>query len=303
LAISRARSAVLFATLICLLNVCLLGAATAHARPSFELADTGARAGDAVPFSISEPGGWGVAYHLEIGGEDILDGSYAGAVSGTFTMPYLGDSARTVLVDAELWWSDNRRKDKRRLEYLGPALPAPDLPPSAPVSTVQAIAPQAAAPAPGSTPSAASSPSPAAAGPPKPRSEGRKRAKPHTSKTKHLGRGTAERRRVGHRVRNRKRGDAVRKHRRSKRSRHWKGGYYTGYAEPGQGRPTGRPGGFSALSAIVPPSAALVATAPRRGEGANPAVFVPALLGLAGVTLAGTAVLRRRRLASRSRRA
>jgi hypothetical protein len=296
LAISRARWAVFFATLIFLLS-----AATAHARPSFELSDAGARAGDLVHFSISEPGGWGVAYHIEIDDEDVLDGRQAGAVSGTFTMPYLGESAKTVLVEGELWWSDHKRKDKRRLEYLGPALPAPAPPVSAPASTVQSVAPPTAAPPPAYAPTTAADPSPAPGANSQSRGPARKRGKPRTSETKQSAARTDERRGGSQRVRNRKKRAAPRKHRRSKRSRHWKGGFYTGYAEPGQGS-TGARTGFFALNAIAPHSAALAAGAARGGKGGDAAIVVPALLGLAGVTLAGTAVLRRRRLGSRSGR-
>jgi hypothetical protein len=128
----------------------LLSAAAAHARPSFELTDDSARAGDVVHFFISGVEGWGVAYHLEIGGEDVLDGRDRSVVAGTFTMPDLGDAGRTVAVDVQLWWSDNQRKDRRRLEYLGPALPAAEAP-AAPFP-VAAGEPQAA-PSPQPTPS------------------------------------------------------------------------------------------------------------------------------------------------------
>ena len=59
--------------------------------------------------------------------------------------------------------------------------------------------------------------------------------------------------------------------------------------------------GYSALSAIVPYSVASVANQAGLGKGGgiDAAVMVPALVGLAALMLATTAVLRRRRLASR----
>jgi hypothetical protein len=56
------------------------------------------------------------------------------------------------------------------------------------------------------------------------------------------------------------------------------------------------------LNAIAPHTAGLAANAIRSGDGANAAMVVPGFLGLAALLLAGTAVVRRRRLASRPRR-
>lgn len=283
----------------------MLSAGSAHARPSFGLTDASARAGDVVHFSITEPGGWGVAYHLEVADEDVLDGRQAGAVSGTFTMPYLGESAKTVFVEAELWWSDNKRREKRRLEYLGPALPAPDPPAPPPTSTVQALIPQTAAPAPVVAPQTAATPVPAPApahsAAPDSRRPLRRGAESRAAEPRQAAARSDERRRGAHRTRAGEKRDARKRHRRSKRSRRFQGGFYRGYAESTGGARWGG-GKFFALNAIAPHSATLAAGAARSGGAFNTAVAVPALLAAGALTLAGTAMLRRRRLASRSGR-
>src|SRR5207302_6622341 len=130
-AVSRTRAAVLFVSLIFLLS-----AAAAHARPSFELADSAARAGDVVHFSIS---GVDVSatYEVAVDAQQVLEDVSGSPVSGTFTVPDLGDAFRTVSVEAEIRGPDKRKKIKRKLEYLGSALPvtgppAPAIPPPAP---------------------------------------------------------------------------------------------------------------------------------------------------------------------------
>jgi hypothetical protein len=285
-------AAVFFSTLTFLLSV-----AVAHARPSFELTDSTARAGDVVHFSISGVEGWGVAYHLEVGGEDVQDGRDRAAVAGAFTMPDLGDAARTVIVDAQVWWSDNQRKEKRRLEYLGRALPVADVP--APVSTVAAGEPPAAPPAePISSAKVldGTAAAPAAASPSHRRPRQSRERRPAIPQ-RHAER-SGKRRRSAHRGRDRRKRDATARKRHSKRSARRYKGFFHGYAEP---RANGRPGGdgLLALNAMAPYTAALAVTRARTGGDGNAALVVPALLGLAGLALAGTAVVRRRRLASR----
>ncbi len=274
----------------------MLSGAVAHARPSFELTDSTARAGDAVHFSISGVEGWGVAYHLEVGGEDALDGRDRNAVAGTFTMPDLGDGERSVVVDVQLWWADNQRKEKRRLEYLGPALPVADVP--APISTVTSGEPQAAPPPEASSPAQAlhgSAPAPTAGSPSHRRP--RQSRKRQATGPRHAER-AGERRRAAPRGRNRAKRDGTARKRRAKRLGRGYKGFFHGYAEPRtKGRPSGD--GLLALNAMSPYTAAFAVTGARAGDGVNAAVAVPALLGLAGLTLAGTAMVRRRRLSSR----
>ena len=75
------------------------------------------------------------------------------------------------------------------------------------------------------------------------------------------------------------------------------------YPRRGAGAHSGAGVGYVALNAIAPHTAVLAARSVRAGgDGANAAIVVPALLGLAALALAGTAVLRRRRLASRAAR-
>ena len=284
-------AAVVFTTL-----AFLLSGAVAHARPSFELADSTARAGDPVRFSISGVEGWGVAYHLEVGGEDVLDGRDRNVVAGTFTMPDLGDAERTIVVDVQLWWADNQRKEKRRLEYLGSALPVVDVP--APTSTVTAGEPQAGPPpAPISSTQVldATAPAPTSTSPShrRPRQSRKRRA----TGPRHAER-AGERRRAVPRSRESAKRDATKRKRRAKRSSRRYKGFFHGYAEPrAKGSPSGD--GLLALNAMAPYTAALAVTRARAGDGVNAAVMVPALLGLAGLALAATAIVRRRRLSSR----
>ena len=78
----------------------------------------------------------------------------SGAVSGQFTMPDLGAGAKSVTVEAEIRDDgDDKTTVKRKLQYLGPALPRP--PPRPTRSQVAApAAPQqpAPGPAPGAQP-------------------------------------------------------------------------------------------------------------------------------------------------------
>ena len=94
-----------------------------------------------------------------------------------------------------------------------------------------------------------------------------------------------------------KRNGSKRKRRARRSGRRYKR-FFHGYAEPrAKGSPSGD--GLLALNAMAPYTAALAVTPARAGDGVNAAVVVPALLGLAGLALAATAMVRRRRLSSR----
>ncbi len=296
-AISRTRAAVFLTTLFFLLS-----AAAAHARPSFELEEPAGRAGDVVHFSISGAEG-PVTYELEIGDEDVVEGAGGGgAVSGAFSVPDLGDAARTVTVEAEIRESGKRKKVKRRLEYLGPALPVtvplgPAVPSPAPV-----VVPETApSPEPTYSPKAADGTSPAPAVTPlsshRPRQS---RERSAIEPLRHVGR-SGDRRRRAHRSRGRRKRDGATKRSRSKRLIPRTAPLFDGIPEPGWRSRSGDGDAF--VGPIAPRAAVLAAAATRPGDGAgaNAAVVVPALLGLGALTLLGAAVLRRRRLDSAGR--
>jgi hypothetical protein len=294
-AVSRARAAVLFTTVIFLLS-----AAVAHAQPSLELTESAARAGDLVHFSISGADG-SITYALEVDDKQVLEGT-GGAVSDTFTVPDLGDVVRTVTVEAEIRGSDKRKKLKRKLLYLGSALPALGPPAPAPTAAVPAVVP-AAPPStqPIYSPNAIEGPSPAPAVTPRSRRRPRQsRKRRAVGPPRHVAR-SEERRRHAHRGHGRRNRDAETRNTRSKRPAPWAAPLFETVPEPGaRARPGG---GIFSLNAIAPRTAVLAATTARSGDGGGrAAVVVPALLGLAGLALAGTAVLRRRRLASRPKR-
>jgi hypothetical protein len=277
----------------------LLSAAPAHAHRAFELTEAAAHAGDLVHFSISASEG-PVTYELEVGDKEVLQGTGVAAVSGTFTVPDLGDAARTVTVEAEVRGSEKKKKLKRKLDYLGPALPVTRPPAPAPPPAA-VVVPQAAP-----SPEPIHSPKAMQGAPPQPASTPQSGRRPRQSRKR---RGTApppqvsrgsERRRGVHRRRDRSNRDAAARKTRSKHPAPRTAPLFDGIPEPGA-----RPGandGFFSLNAIAPPPAVLAATSARSGSGSSLAIVVPALLGLAALTLAATAALRRRRLASRSRR-
>ena len=133
----------------------LMSVGVAHADPGFVITESQVRANDTVHFSIT--GGEGhVTYEIEVAGRDVLKGSGEGAaVSGQFTMPDLGASAKSVKVEADIKDSDDKTEVKRYLKYLGLALPVEPEP--VPEPEPAAAAPQqtaAAAPAPSSAPAA-----------------------------------------------------------------------------------------------------------------------------------------------------
>jgi hypothetical protein len=272
----------------------LSSVAVAHATPSLELSDTSAHAGDPVNFTISGVYGT-VTYELDVDGTWVLDDSVDadddGVVSGMFTMPDLGNAGRTVGVEVAL--SGRRRRLQGDLQYLGPALPvsappAPGLPSTTPVQPQAAPTPKE--PYSGKV---VEKTSPAQAATPRPRhgrrqGHGRNTGRP----TRQAARSDAGHRHA-HRDRRRHHRHEGTKHTRPKHKSHRAAPTVSGTSGPqlqGKRLPPD-PGGSR-------PSVLVAAGARPRG-GAHATVVVPAVLGLASLALAGTALMRRRRLASR----
>jgi hypothetical protein len=282
----------------------LLSASPAHARPNFELTEPGARAGDPVHFSISGADG-AVTYELEIDDTDVLEGTGSGAVTGTFTVPDLGQDVRTVKVEAEIRAADKRKKVKRKLEYLGSALPVAGPPAPVPPAIVPAATPHpAASPEPVYLPNAVAGASPAPRVTPRSSPRPRQSRKRHAvEQPRHVGR-RHKSRRGARRGRDSRNHDAAARKRRPKHPGPRTAPLFDGIPEPGAGDRPGDGGGVFSLNAIAPRGAVLAATRVRPGDsgGLDAALVVPALLGLAGLALAGTAALRRRQLASARRR-
>jgi hypothetical protein len=291
----------------------LLSVAAAQAKPDFDIAENGARAGEAVHFSIADLTG-SVSYEIEVADRDVLKGSSAGSVVfSTFTMPDLGDKSRSVTVEAEIRDAKKKQKVKEKLQYLGrtpavrdddddvvksppaPQLPSPE-PEAAPQTHTPAAAPVAAVPAAPAPPAVTHLPlrRPASSG--KARGMRKNKSRKHRKKT--------DSHRAVRRRPHRRRG----KHHSSRRSGGAKLGksrvriplprtapLFEGVPEPGAGRH--RPGTRGAGgNPATPPAAALVAARTAQGDdtGVSAAVMVPALLGLAALALAGMTVLRRR---------
>ena len=240
-----------------------------------------------------------MSFEVYVDGDYVLDGTGVDAVSGTFTMPDLGDDGWTVGVAAVIWDSDRRRKIERAVDYLGQALP-PARPPAPTVpSAAPAVAPQgSSSPAPSSSPASVGGTSTTPSAPSSSHRSQRSRTRRATKPARQLSR-RGERHGRAHRARDRrKRHAAKRKH--GKRSVRW---VRLPYPRRGAVATSGEGVGYVSLNAIAPHTAVLAAEHVRAGgDGANAAIVVPALLGLATLALAGTAVLRRRRLASRPRR-
>ena len=282
----------------------LIGGGVAHAHPSFAVVEQHARAGDTVHFSIAGAKSR-VDYEIEVHDREVLEGSAAGnLITGEFTMPALGEDARTVKIEAELRQSGKKTKSKPKIEYLGLALPATEAAPAegppVPVALPNAVL------APASTPAAATPPSPAAvtpkaSGTPASPARAVRRGRSET------GRKSAKRNRVERRGRVERQGRkaAHRKQaRRGKRSRRppaRTAPLFDGVPEPGSGGFRASDGdGFAAINAIVPPTTVADAAATRAAGAALPlAVLVPGLLGLAALTLTATALHRRRALRRR----
>jgi hypothetical protein len=278
----------------------LLSATAADAHPSFEITAPSARAGDLVNFSISGVEGR-VTYALQVGDKHILDGTGGGdaagdVISGTFTFPDLGAAVRSITVEAEIQGADKRKKGKRKLEYLGPA-PRPTGPPApAPPPPLPAVAPQPTQSqqpihSPNRTDQA--SPPPAVTPPSSrgPRQSGERRA---IESPRHAAR-SGERRGRAHRGRVHADRDVRTGNTRSKRPPPRTAPLFDGVPEPGAGAYADDGDGISGPNGTARRAAVVAPTGARLGDGGvNAAVVVPALLGLAALALAGTAVFRRR---------
>jgi len=300
--ISRGRAVVVVTTVSFLLS-----ATAAYAQPGFELTESSARAGDVVHVSISGPGD-GFTYEFEVGDEQVLEGSGSGLVSDKFTMPDLGDDRWNVTVEAEIGRPDKHgKKVKRKLWYLGGAAAVPN--PPAPVTAVQPpaapTAPPVTHPAPGpvSVPTFESDSHPVPGTPPSsawPRpGHGHLRIEPQRHPA-HGGNRSArahhKRNHRGHELVTR----ATRHPKRHARGRVREAPGFNRYYQHWNLEPPKARGSSAASKAIAPAKALLTATRPGRGTGGDvTALLVPALLGLAGLTLAGIAAIRARRQGSR----
>jgi hypothetical protein len=273
----------------------LLSAAPACADPTFLLAHSEARAGDTVQFSIAGAKKR-VNYEIEVGGREVLEGSGAagGLILGQFTMPDLGASSRTVTVEAEIDEHRGTTVVRRKLEYLVTAPPEPLV--SAPAAPEPAAAPVATAhgapPPPDPAHAIVPATAPIAPAPVERRSTRAPRqagAKPQATGRR---RGPKQ-----HATGGKRRAKHVAKHaakHRTKRRGARTAPLFDGLRESGSGG-SGIPAqtdeaGFLSLNAIAPPTSVLAAA----HETSNAAVIIPALLGLAALALAGTALLRKR---------
>jgi translation initiation factor IF-2 len=267
-----------------------MSAAVAHADPGFVLAESQARAGDAVHFSITGADDR-VTYELEVAGREVLEGEAdadGNVISGQFTMPHLGGSPRSVEVEAEIREPDDRTTVTRKLQYVGPALVAPTQ--SEPQPAAAPVVPQQAAPAPASaqTPAATertSSPAPKV----KHRSKRPQRRHRRARRTVARHRGTpSSKRRAGRR--------SHEKPKRTKRAAPRTAPLFDGVPEPDSGGYSAVPDEESSAREAGPPAAVLTTPVASR-DGGEPAaaILVPGLLGLAGFILAIATLLRRRR--------
>ena len=284
----------------------LVSAAPAAAHRNLEFTETGARSGDVVHFSITGLDG-AVTYELTADDRKIVEGAGIDDVSGAFTMPDLGSSARAVKVEAEIRESGKRKKVKEKLDYLGAALPVPKTPPvsktppapdPAPAPPV-VVPPSVASPEPVSTPTAVQGASSVTA-----LTQPSSSAKPHKSsrkpsveRTGHVVRHEAPRHVQSRRERLGTGGASW--HHRVRRSHARTAPLFDGVPEAGAGSTT-QPTGTSSLNAIAPRTLSAATDTPSGADGsAFFVIVVPALLALLSFALAGTVVVRRRRLASR----
>ena len=275
----------------------MLCAAAAQARPSFELGETSARAGDVVPFYISGVDD-GATYELELDGDYLLDGEADGDVAGSFTVPDRGGEPWSPTIQASVRSGGRWRSFRRQLDYLGRPVPVSQ----APITPAPGVGAKQQDSAPAGPTSSASPPVKKKHGAaPKrksrPARRGHARAKPKSHR--HAER-TAEPRRRTHHRRHRRERAGRHAHRRSRQRYRHITGFYRGYAERGssvrrhtEAAPSSPGGGVSRQAT---PAAAV-----RPGGGADIAIVAPVVLALAGLALAAIAVLRKRRLI-RSRR-
>ena len=262
-----------------------MSAGVAHADPSFVIAESQARAGDAVHFSITgADGDDDLTYELEVADRTVLEGAAEGNVSGSFTMPDLGGSAKSVTVEADIREDDDKTTVKRKLQYLGPALPPA---PPEPQQAAAEPAPQqtaAAVPAP-------SRPSAAAEAPAAPAAKAKQRAKAKRAKRRQR---RTRRAVVQHREKQATEDSPARAKKRSRRKAARTAPLFDGVPEPGSSRYPVLEDEPEAREAK--PLRTLLAAANRSKDGEHAtAILIPGLLGLAGFMLAGAVLLRKRR--------
>ncbi len=293
-----------------------MSAAVAQADPSFVLAESQARAGDAVHFSITG-GEDQVTYELQVADRDVLNGGADGdngAISGQFTMPDLGGTAKSVTVEAEIRDDgDDKTTVKRKLQYLGPAAkvdptPVPPAPVAAPAAPQQAVS----GPAPAQGPAAAAAPSA-----PAPAAERRAKRKRRQARRR---RAAARRRDISSRSQRENQSEGKSKSKneqpsssakrdakakataKAKAKRHKRPAART--APLFDGVPEPESGGSSAddlseseqARAKLPAGVLTTAVANRGGDDQHAtAILLPGLLGLAAFVLAGATLVRKRR--------
>jgi hypothetical protein len=274
-----------------------MSAAVAHADPSFVVAESQARAGDVVHFTISGADGK-LTYDIEVDDRDVLKGSGKGVIGGQFTMPDLGSKAKSVTVEAEMRDEDGDEEDKRKLQYLGQALPV-----EPPAPEPQAAPPAAPQPAPAAAPSApvAAAPAAPAKSVGKPSKGKRRHVRKRRHKSRERSRSTSKAKskpRAHTQTRTRREaGPVPRKTTSKRRPAPRRAPLFNGVPEPDTG-------GFSAARGTAakegrpkPPTALVTNPVANRDNPGEPAtaILIPGVLGLIGFILAGATVLRQRR--------
>jgi hypothetical protein len=275
----------------------LLGAGVAHARPQLDVTELEARAGEPVHFSVSGAEGL-VEYELEVVDREVLEGEAVGnPILGQFTMPDLGDEARSVKLEAHIEQLGKTTKVKRKIRYAGPAAAA-----SAPGAAPPAAAPEAIAPAPlaPAQPAAVQVPlAPAGAEPAARKIVATQRARRRPRQA--AARRTSEQQPASRAVeRKRRTASPVEKSKPRRRNLARTAPLFDGVPESPDGPAAGNEAsGFHALNALLPPAGASISPPGAGGNGGlSAAVLIPGLLALAALMLAGTTVARRRRLAA-----
>ncbi len=269
----------------------LVSGGVAHASPSFEMSVSQARAGDVVSFSITGTDGR-VSYEIEVGGRDIAQGSGAGSVvSGQFTMPDFGASAKPIRVEADVQESDDKTEVRRTLQYLGLALPPP-----APAGPAASAAPEQAAAAPKQP--AATAPTPRSTAAPRPESDPAAQRKSKETPRRHV---RKRRKAKRHRVVARQRVEPTHSapaetKRHPRRAPARTAPLFDGVPERGSERYSAPDDKTSAPKKKAPPVPVFANTVASRGsDEPAKAILIPGLLGLAAFLLAAGTLVRRRR--------
>jgi len=282
-----------------------VSSAQAYAKPSAELVDASARAGDVVHFSITGATA-GVSYQVAVGDRVVQDGTGRGhLVPGTFTVPDLGDDARTVNVEILISGPGKPRTVDRDLGYLGRAhtgtsppvtvVPAPVAPGPAPSVTPQQPPQLAPGPVQSSVQSLVHGGSSAPAATPPAHGQPHHAAAPPVRRAPHHAASRGKHRPGGHHAHRRHARHAPAGTRRA--SRRIVCPCRFGHLEPTH---AGKPGGHIARGSPEPTTAPPAIKNVRvDGGGLTAAAVVPALAALAALTLGATAIARRRRVASR----